>query len=50
MEYGENNNPVSMADTNPMFGLNYLKTIHEGLPDFKDLKNEYLQDKYSIAF
>jgi hypothetical protein len=36
-------------DTDPMFGLNYLKSIHEGLPDFKDLKNEYLHDKYGIA-
>ena len=36
-------------DTDPMFGLNYLKSIHEGLPGFKDLKNEYLHDKYGIA-
>ena len=36
-------------DTDPMFGLNYLKSIHEGLPVFKDLKNEYLHDKYGIA-
>ena len=36
-------------DMDPMFGLNYLKSIHEGMPDFNNLRNEYLHDKYGIA-
>ena len=36
-------------DIDPMFGLDFLKNIHEGLPDFEDLRTEYFQDKYGIA-
>lgn len=32
----------------PMYGLNYLKSIHEGMPDYEELRAEYLQEKYGI--
>lgn len=37
------------SDIDPMFGLQFLKSIHEGLPDFEELKNEYLQEKHGIC-
>lgn len=35
-------------DIDPMYGLNYLKSIHEGMPDYEELRAEYLQEKYGI--
>ena len=32
----------------PMYGLNYLKSIHEGMPDYEELRAEYLQEKYGV--
>lgn len=32
----------------PMYGLNFLKSIHEGMPDFEELRVEYLHEKYGI--
>lgn len=36
------------SDIDPMYGLNYLKSIHEGMPDFEELRAEYLQEKYGV--
>jgi hypothetical protein len=36
------------SDIDPMYGLNFLKSIHEGMPDYEELKAEYLQEKYGI--
>ena len=35
-------------DIDPMYGLNYLKSIHEGMPDYEELRAEYLQEKYGV--
>ena len=35
-------------DIDPMYGLNYLKSIHEGKPDYEELRAEYLQEKYGV--
>ena len=35
-------------DIDPMYGLNYLKSIHEGMPDYKELRAEYLLEKYGV--
>ena len=32
----------------PMYGLNYLKSIHEGMPDYEELRAEYLLEKYGV--
>lgn len=36
------------SDIDPMYGLNYLKSIHEGMPDYEELRAEYLQEKYGV--
>ena len=35
-------------DIDPMYGLNYLKSIHEGMPDYEELRAEYIQEKYGV--
>lgn len=35
-------------DIDPMYGLNYLKSIHEGMPDYEELRAEYLQEKHGV--
>ena len=35
-------------DIDPMYGLNYLKSIHEGMPDYEELRAEYLLEKYGV--
>lgn len=32
----------------PMFGLQYLRSIHEGIPGFEELRADYLKEKYGI--
>lgn len=32
----------------PMYGLQYLRSIHEGMPCFEELRAEYLQEKYGV--
>jgi len=32
----------------PMYGLHYLRSIHDGMPSFEELRAEYLQEKYGI--
>lgn len=36
------------SDIDPMYGLQYLKSIHNGMPSFEDLRSEYIQEKYGI--
>ena len=36
------------TDIDPMYGLNFLKSIHEGMPDYEELRAEYLQEKYGV--
>lgn len=38
----------SESAISPMFGLQYLKSIHEGMPGFEELRNDYLKEKYGI--
>lgn len=35
------------SSIDPMYGLRFLKSIHEGLPSFEALRHEFLQDKYN---
>ena len=35
-------------DIDPMYGLNYLKSIHEGMPDYEELRAEYILEKYGV--
>ena len=32
----------------PMFGLQYLRSIHEGMPSYEELRADYLKEKYGI--
>jgi len=41
MDYEENNN-------DPTYGLQYLRSIHDGMPSFEDLRAEYIQKKFGI--
>ena len=36
------------TDIDPMYGLQYLRSIHDGMPSFEDLRAEYIQEKYGI--
>jgi hypothetical protein len=36
------------VDIDPMYGLQYLRSIHDGMPGFEELRAEYLQEKYCI--
>ena len=36
------------TDIDPMYGLQYLRSIHKGMPSFEELRAEYLQEKYGI--
>lgn len=36
------------SDVDPMYGLRLLRNIHEGLPDFEELRTEYIQEKFGI--
>ena len=36
------------SDIDPMYGLNFLKSIHENMPDYEELRAEYLQEKYGV--
>lgn len=50
MDYEENNNHESMASepSAALYGLNYLKNLHDGMPSFDNLRAEYIHEKYSI--
>ena len=50
MDYEENNNHESMASepSEALYGLDYLKKLHEGMPSFDNLHAEYIQERYSI--
>ena len=32
----------------PRFGLQYLRSIHEGMPSYEELRADYLKEKYGI--
>ena len=36
------------TDIDPMYGLEYLRSIHKGMPSFEELRADYLQEKYGI--
>ncbi|MBR5082695.1 MAG: hypothetical protein IKX35_09680 [Bacteroidales bacterium] len=36
------------TDIDPMYGLQYLRSIHNGMPSFEDLHAKYIQEKYGI--
>lgn len=50
MDYEENNNQTSMTSepSTVLYGLNYLKKLHNGMPSFDNLRAEYIHEKYSI--
>lgn len=37
------------SNIDPIYGLQFLKSIHAGLPEYEDLKTEYFQDKYDVT-
>lgn len=37
-----------VSPINPMYGLQYLRSIHEGMPSFEELRDDYLKEKYDI--
>ena len=39
---------IQETDIDPLYGLHYLRSIHNGMPSFEDLRAEYLQEKYGI--
>ena len=39
---------IQEIDIDPMYGLQYLRSIHNGMPSFEDLRADYLQEKYGI--
>ena len=32
----------------PLFGLQYLRSIHEGMPSYEELRADYFKEKYGI--
>ena len=50
MDYEENNNHESMASepSAALYGLDYLKNLHDGMPCFDDLRAAYIQEKLGI--
>ncbi len=36
------------TDIDPMYGLQYLRSIHNGMPSFEDLRAKHIQEKYGI--
>ncbi len=47
MRAKENN--LQEQDIDPMFGLDFLKSIHKDVPDFEQLRTEHFLDKYGIV-
>jgi len=45
MVYEENNNKTSMTSepSTVLYGLDYLKNLHNRTPNFEDLRAEYLK-------
>ena len=39
---------IQETDIDPMYGLQYLRSIHNGMPSFEELRADYLQEKYGI--
>ena len=36
------------SEIDPLYGLDYLRGIHAGMPSFEELKAEYLAGKYEV--
>ena len=36
------------TDIDPLYGLQYLRSIHNGMPSYEELRAEYLHEKYGI--
>ena len=36
------------TDIDPLYGLQYLRSIHNGMPSFDELRATYIQEKYGI--
>ena len=45
---GINEPKIQEINIDPMYGLQYLRSIHKGMPSFEELRAEYLQEKYGI--
>ena len=39
---------IQESTIDPMYGLQYLRSIHNGMPSFEELRADYLKDKYGI--
>ena len=39
---------IQESTIDPMYGLQYLRSIHDGMPSFEELRTKYLQEKYGI--
>ena len=49
LEMMRTNEPkIQEINIDPMYGLQYLRSIHKGMPSFEELRAEYLQEKYGI--
>ena len=49
LEMMRTNEPkIQEIKIDPMYGLQYLRSIHKGMPSFEELRAEYLQEKYGI--
>jgi hypothetical protein len=49
LELMRTNEPqLKEINIDPMYGLEYLRSIHKGMPSFEELRAEYLQEKYGI--
>ena len=49
LELMRTNEPkIQKTNIDPMYGLQYLRSIHKGMPNFEELRAEYLQEKYGI--
>ena len=35
-------------NVDPMYGLNFLRSIHKDMPEYEELRAEYLHEKYGI--
>jgi len=49
LELMRTNEPkLKEINIDPMYGLEYLRSIHKGMTSFEELRAEYLQEKYGI--
>ena len=49
LELMRTNEPKTQEiNIDPLYGLDYLRSIHEGMPSFEEFRERYLQDKYGF--